>query len=235
LTWSAVRRRRAAALLAAATMPALTGCGSRQHAQPTVAAPAVTHPALPGAATLVRGELRGIAQHTLVLGSPRAPVAIIEYADLVCSMCARVHRTVVPEVIRRYVRTGEASLEFRSIASAPRSRNLALGAYAASTQHRGWDFVQLAYLRSSVAQDSSARLALALGLDVPRWRRDLRQPEWPSLIQAALSVVRVARFAGDPVFLVRRRGTERAFIVLTQPSSVVEFEDAIAQALRTHA
>jgi hypothetical protein len=184
------------------------------------------------AAALVREQLRGIPQHTLVLGSPHAPVTIIEYADLVCPACARVHRRVVPEVIRRYVRTGKASIEFRGVASAPRSRDLALGSYAASRQRQGWDFVQLAYLRSAVTRDSSARLAGALDLDLRRWRRDLRRPEWTALLHAAASVVRFARFTGDPVFLVRRRGAEQAFVVLTEPGSAAEFGRAIARSLR---
>jgi len=189
----------------------------------------------------VRGELHGIAQHGLVLGRPSAPVTIIEYASLACSPCAAVHRSVVPVVIDRYVRNGAASLEFRTIADSPRSNALAFGAYAASLQRRGWDFIQLAYLQSVSGQragrepstGSSAELVAALGLDVRRWHDGLRNPEWPRLIDAAISVLKVARFAGDPVFLVRRPG--QRFIVLTQPTSVGEFAAAIAKAQRTPA
>ena len=62
----------------------------------------------------------------------------------------RSHRDVLPEVIERYVRTGKASLEFRGVAGddASEARDLALASWAASAQRHGWDFLQLAYLRS---------------------------------------------------------------------------------------
>ena len=114
--------------------------------------------------------------------------------------------------------------------------DLALGAYAASSQHRGWNFIQLAYLRAlrqTATPDTAARLAAALGLDAHRFRGDLGNPEWPILLKGAASVVRVAGFRGDPVFLVHRPGD--AFTVLTEPSTVRAFGKAIAAARRGHA
>jgi hypothetical protein len=184
----------------------------------------------------VSGELGSLRQRGLLLGKPSAPVQIIEYASMDCGACARVHRAVVPAVIAQYVRTGIANLEFRSIADTPVALELALGAYAASSQQHGWDFVQLAYLRSlpgSATPDTPARLATALGLDPGRFRGDLRDPEWPILLKGAASVVRVAGFRGDPVFLVHRPG--EPFTVLTEPRTVRAFTKAIAAARRGHA
>ncbi len=179
-------------------------------------------------------ELGGIAQHALLLGDRAAPVTVIEYADLDCASCSTVHRTVLPHVIARFVRSGEASLELRPLAARPRSRALARGAYAASTQRQGWDFVELAYARND-AGEAPARLAHALGLDVRRWRADLGRPAWTPLILGALSVARVAHFPGYPVFLVRRRGSSQPFTVLTAPRSPDAFATAIAKALRSPA
>jgi len=197
-----------------------------------VAAPAAgaAGPALAPSAAHVRHEVASIRQRGLLLGEPSAPVQIIEYASLACDACARVHRAVVPEVIARYVRTGIASLEFRGIGDSPRAQELAVAAYAASAQRHGWDFIQLAYLRSL---DPPDRLAAALGLDSGRFRKDLRNPEWPLLLRGAASVLSVAHFTGDPVFLVRHVG--QAFTVLTEPTSVRQFTEAIVEAQRTHA
>jgi predicted DsbA family dithiol-disulfide isomerase len=183
-----------------------------------------------------RGELSSLRQRRLLLGKPSAPVQIIEYASLDCGACARLHRAVVPALIAQYVRTGIASLEFRSVADTPVSLDLALGAYAASSQRHGWDFIQLAYLRSlpqSATPDSPARLAAALGLDPHRFRRDLRDHEWQILLKGAASVVRVAGFTGDPVFLVHRPGDP--FTVLTQPRTIHAFTKAIVAARAGHA
>ena len=186
-------------------------------------------PALAPSAVHVRHELASIHQNGLLLGKSSAPVQIIEYASLSCDACARVHRAVLPAVIDRYVRTGVASLEFRGIGDTPRAQQLAVGAYAASAQRHGWEFIQLAYLRSLNA-DSPARLAAALGLDESRFRKELKDPEWPLLLRGAASVLSVAHFRGDPVFLVRRPG--QTFQVLTQPTTVRQFTEAIVNAQR---
>jgi hypothetical protein len=44
--------------------------------------------------------------------------------------------------------------------------------------------------------------------------------------------VRVARFEGDPVFLVRRRGHLGPFVVVTEPASLQDLATAIARARR---
>jgi hypothetical protein len=222
------------ALLAAL---ALAGCGGSAAKVASTATQAASALAPLGASVArVRAELGQVAQQGLLLGKASAPIQIIEYASLDCEACARVHRAVVPAVIDRFVRAGVASLEFRSFADTRRAETLALGAYAASAQRRGWEFVQLAYLRSlqpGVAVDSPARLAAALGLDRRRFATDLRDPEWPLLLRGAASVLSVARFKGDPVFLVRRPG--QSFTVLTDPMTVHQFTEAIVAAQRAHA
>ena len=60
--------------------------------------------------------LRGIPQHGTTLGSPNAPVRLVEYADLQCVYCGAWARDVFPTLVRRYVRTGKVQLEFRGLA-----------------------------------------------------------------------------------------------------------------------
>ena len=219
---------------------ALAGCGGSAAKVPSTTTQAARAPAarqpLRASVARVRGELGQVAEHGLLLGKASAPIQIIEYASLDCEACARVHRAVVPAVIDRFVRAGVASLEFRSFADTRRAETLAHGAYAASAQRRGWEFVQLAYLRSlqpGTEAESPARLAAALGLDGRRFATELRNPEWPLLLKGAASVLSVARFKGDPVFLVRRPG--QSFTVLTDPRTVQQFTEAIVAAQRAHA
>ena len=61
--------------------------------------------------------LKGIPQSGLALGSPKAPVTIVEFADLQCPFCAEYHRNVFPSILDRYVRTGKVRLELRLLAS----------------------------------------------------------------------------------------------------------------------
>jgi protein-disulfide isomerase len=47
------------------------------------------------------------------LGSPNAPVTIIEYASMTCPHCAHFHETTYPELKKRYIDTGKVRFIFR--------------------------------------------------------------------------------------------------------------------------
>ena len=48
-----------------------------------------------------------------VLGAANAPVTIIEYASMTCPHCAHFHKTVYPELKKKYVDTGKVRFIFR--------------------------------------------------------------------------------------------------------------------------
>ena len=249
---SSARRHRSGG---APTWPSLcvaAGCGgSGSTASATTTASAGTHTGvtatgaslprpLAGTVAHVRRGSRGIPQHSLVLGSPTAPVTIVEYGHFACPTCAAAHRTVVPEVIERYVRTGKASLEFRGIGgdTPSRARDLALSAAAASAQRRGWEYVQLAYLRG--LEKPRRRAGDAVGIARPA--RDGPRPRHGGVGRRARPAVparagrgRCQRRGRGPVLDLSRVPAPRAdepeqpFVVLTAPSSVGAFATAIAE------
>jgi len=49
----------------------------------------------------------------IVLGSPKAPVTIIEYASMTCPHCAHFSQTTFPELKKRYIDTGKVRFIFR--------------------------------------------------------------------------------------------------------------------------
>ena len=48
-----------------------------------------------------------------VLGSPDAPVTIIEYASMTCPHCAHFHETTYPQLKAKYIDTGKVRFIFR--------------------------------------------------------------------------------------------------------------------------
>jgi hypothetical protein len=247
-----LRRRRAFGFALLALVAALAaGCGGKSNdatapattassVGTTTATPATAAgPTLASSAARIRRQLKGIPQHGLVLGSPKAPLTIVEYGSFACPPCAAVHRDLLPQVIDRYVRTGKASLEFRGVAgeTASADRDLALASWAASAQRHGWDFLQLAYLRSLSgalpvgSAESPARLAGALGLDAARLGTDAGRPEWDTQVKAAANVAGVTRMSTFPVFLLRpRTKPDHPFVVLTRPGSMGSFVAAVRKA-----
>lgn len=88
----------------------------------------------------------GVPQSGAVLGSPRAPVTLQEFADLQCQFCADYELNVLPALIRQYVRTGEVRMVLRTL-DLIGSQSLTAEQYAAAAglQDRMWDFVQAFY------------------------------------------------------------------------------------------
>jgi protein-disulfide isomerase len=131
--------------------------------------------ALPSA-TDVNRLLKGIPQHGNVLGSPNAPVTLVEYIDLQCPACQVFETQAMPKLIVRYVRTGKVKVEARPIAFiGPDSERGRSAALAAGEQNRFFDFSQLLYFNQGVENsgwlnDAMVKAAAASipGLDVPR-------------------------------------------------------------------
>jgi protein-disulfide isomerase len=48
-----------------------------------------------------------------VLGDPKAPVTIIEYASLTCSHCAHFHAQILPDLKKKWIDTGKVKLVYR--------------------------------------------------------------------------------------------------------------------------
>ena len=93
------RRQVAAALALAASAAALPALAKpRAHARRTPAAKPVA--SLPG---------------DMALGSPRAPVTVVEYASVGCPVCGRWHREVYPAFKAKWIDTGKARFVFREM------------------------------------------------------------------------------------------------------------------------
>ena len=111
-----------------------------------LAGPGKSEPAGSGAPS--DSLLKGIPQSGITLGSPDAPVTLVEFADLQCPFCAQYERDVLPDIVRRYVRTGKLRLELRLLRFlGPDSDRLARAAAGAAAHDRMWQFVGLAYQR----------------------------------------------------------------------------------------
>ena len=133
--------------------------------------------ALPGAAEAQR-LYQGIPQHGNVLGSPNAPVTVVQYIDLQCPFCQQFETQAMPKLLTRYVRTGKVKIESRPIAFiGPDSERGRAGALAAAQQNRMFNYMQLLYLNQGTENTGWLNEAMATaaassipGLDVNAWQ-----------------------------------------------------------------
>jgi len=140
------------------------GSSSSPNAGPGDAAASVY-----GAAKVNR-LLSGIPQHGIELGNPKAPVTLVEYADMQCPFCARFAVDEFPSIVRNYVRNGRVRVLFRGLAFVGPDSGTALDtALAAGSQERLWHVVELLYENQGAENTGwvSQHLLRAVGGAVP--------------------------------------------------------------------
>ncbi len=150
----------------------------------------------------------GIPQAGPVLGSPTAPVTLVEYADLQCPYCAVWARDAFPAVVREYARTGKLRIVFRGLAFiGPESATALRTALAAGRQRKLWNVVELLYRNQGSENggwvtDSFLR---ALGREIPGLDAGLMlaQRSLPGVtrqLEAAKREAELAGVTGTPTF-----------------------------------
>jgi protein-disulfide isomerase len=231
---AAARRRklaRLAAVLAAAAVVvagliAVSGSGSAGGAAQPAAASGDS--ASVAGASESRALLAGISQKGLTLGDPTAPVRVVEFADLQCPACRDYATNVMPRLIKDYVRTGKARMEFRALAFiGPDSVRSARFAEAAGQQNKLWNFVDLAYANqgnenSGWATDSLLRrLATAVpGLDVNRAFAARDGAAVTGQLRAADTLATTSGVRATPTFLVGRGSSLKQVTAADLPAAI---------------
>jgi protein-disulfide isomerase len=213
--------------------------GGRGVAETTAPARGSLVNALPGAEEVER-LLKGIPQHGNALGSPSAPVRLVEYVDVQCPYCQRFEVDVIPELVRRYVRPGRLAIELRPIAFVGTdSRRGRAAAIAAGRQARLFYFVQLLYLHQGPentgwVDDDLLRAAAASipGVDVTRLLEDAGSAAVEGEGARFDRQANAEAVRSTPTVLVGRSGARARPVVLASPEDVASVAAAIERALR---
>lgn len=158
-----------------------------------------------------------VEDRRLTKGGDEAPVAIVEYADMLCPYCAKVNEEVMPRLQADYIETNKARYEIRLVAMiAPDSQRAAEGAYCAAEQNKFWDYVDLAYKetwqnyysRSKSPQEvpifkvgQITQFASRLGLDVSKWQGCLDSERYAEVLEKNLAKMSEMKAYGTPYFL----------------------------------
>jgi protein-disulfide isomerase len=165
-------------------------------------------------------DLAGIPQDGLILGSPDAPVTLIEYADLQCPACRNYTEVYFPEVVERYVRPGRVKTEFRGIAFiGPDSQTALRYVLAAGMQDRLWQLQEALYrnqggenagwVTEELLRDVAADIP---GLDVERLLADAQSEQVTAMMSQAASQADSADISGTPALAIQV-GSEEPFLL----------------------
>lgn len=186
-------------------------------------------------AKAVNQRLAGIPQQGMVLGDPKAPVEIAEFADLQCPYCKAFTEEVLPPIIENQVKNGQVKISFRNFTIiGEQSQPAGAAALAAGAQGRGWNFVELFY-RNQGAEDSGyaddAFLeAIAKGAGVKnlgKWNAE--RDKFIAEVEETTAEAQQLGFDGTPSIAIRGPKTDGLEAIET-PGSTGDLEEAIEAA-----
>jgi protein-disulfide isomerase len=194
--------------------------------------------ALPGSGDVER-LLKGIPQSGNVLGSPTAPVTMVEYVDLQCPFCQEFETQVMPTLIERYVRSGKLKVDARVLAFiGPDSLRGQSAAIAAGQQDKQFNFIQLLYgnqagENSGWLSDDMVRSAAASipGLDVDKLLSASDSDAIHAQAKQYVTQATADKVTGTPTLLVGGSGGTLTTVELSSPTDLKSVADAIDAAL----
>jgi len=193
----------------------------------------------PAGVAEVATMLRDIPQHGAVLGSPKAPVTLVEFADPQCPYCGDWERTSLPVIVRKYVRSGKVRIVFNGMSFVGSDSEKALRtALAAGEQNRLWNVLALLYLNQGTENTGWVTDALLRGignavpgLDTKKMLASLHSTTVTQKLAAAAALAREAGVNQTPTFAVGRTNKALTLVQITslEPSGL---EPALDAALR---
>ena len=142
------------------------------------------------------------------LGSPSAPVTIIEYGSLTCDYCVRFHRDVLPLIESRHIETGNVRFIYRDF---PTSVTALQGAVAAQCSGSNQYYMMLNSLFRTVGDWALAKdvnlalieLASSLGLNKEAFKTCLEDPLQSQIIENERDqAIFEHDVTGTPTFLI---------------------------------
>jgi protein-disulfide isomerase len=170
-----------------------------------------------GGTAAVNARFNGIPQSGLVLGSPKAPVTFVEFADLKCPVCREYTLSAFPQLVNRYVRTGKVKmvLELQHFVGNRDgdSEGAARMGLAAAQQNKLWQFADLFYENQRDENDTYVndvflrRIGSKVrGLDVDKAFAARGGRQISQALQQASQQFDTAGFQGTPSFAVGKSG-----------------------------
>lgn len=156
---------------------------------------------------------RRIPSDPLAVGAVDAPVVMIEYSDYRCPYCGVYARKTQPEIIKKYVDSGQLRIEWRDLpVLGEASVNAAVAARAAGEQGLFWQFNEAVYAaapekgKAELSDPELVALAEKAGVpDMAKFASDLKNPELLALVRADLAEGTQLGLNSTPTFVINNQ------------------------------
>jgi protein-disulfide isomerase len=143
-----------------------------------------------------------VAENNPVLGSPDAPVTIVEFSDFKCQYCARFVSETMDSIMRDF--DGKVKLVYRSYPILGQSSILAaLAGGCASDQGKFWEFHDLLFAdQQNLTKEAFVKYAGDLGMDVETFTKCYDDQQHMSDIQSNYAYAQSLGVTGTPAFFI---------------------------------
>jgi protein-disulfide isomerase len=190
---------------------------------------------LPGCSD-VKDLFKGIPQQGLYLGSPLAPAQMVMYIDLQCPFCRQYETSVMPTIVKKYVRTGKVRVQVKPWAFiGPDSTRGQKAMFAAAKQNKAWNFAEILYVNAGtentgwLSDNMVAQAAASIdGLDVKKLWSDRNGGDVKKQIADVAAQAEINHVTGTPTVFVGKNGTKPKVVgVNGAVPDLAQTEDAI--------
>ncbi|MEM3160530.1 MAG: DsbA family protein [Nitrososphaera sp.] len=202
---------------AAAAFAATPAPKSEDDAQPVIAR--LSTPTIPAANAL---------------GSPDAPVTIVEFGDYLCTYCHRFHEKTKDQLIANYVDTGKVRFLFKDF---PINDHLdggsslaAQASYCAADQGRFWEFHDGVYdnwggeKAGWITKASMAEYARNAGVqDSEKFQECLDSGKYAGVVRDNYDLARGVGLNGTPAFIILKEGSKPELIPGAAPIETFQY------------
>lgn len=163
-------------------------------------------------ATTIDPTLPPMKAEGYLLGSPTAPVEVIEFADFECPGCGQFATVTEPDVRTRYVNTGKVRIRYIDF-PLPMHRNTwdaSLAAACANDQGKFWEMHDVIFQNqdrwngeaTSRPRPVLADLAKGIGLDMDTYDACMKADTHRAKVQAHLQEAERRQVNQTPTFLI---------------------------------
>ena len=181
------------------------------------------------AAPAVQGDL---ASDGPMLGDPKAPVTVVEFADFQCPFCGRFFKTTGAQLIEKYVKTGKVKFVYRDFAFLGEESEWAgEAAECAKEQGKFWEYHDYLFNhqngenQGAFSKDHLKEFASAVGLDQAKFDTCLDTDKYVGNVRKDTEAGKTAGVSGTPTTFV-----DGKIVVGAVPIS--QFDTMITEALK---
>lgn len=163
-----------------------------------------------------------VLENVKILGSPDAPVTMIDFSSHFCSHCVDFHTQTLPAIIERYVKTGQVKYVLKPV-SPPQVSN---AVYCAGDQNKFFEFSEYLFKKANeiTSVEAVKKMAVDFGLNQDEFNQCVDSDKYQDEIESVFEEASEKGVSGTPTFFINGE-----IIVGNQPLEV--FEQAIEKAL----